>query len=183
MQSYGAQGGAASAAMDGGGMGVARPQVMIALASRGRRWFARFVDALLLTAGFFLLVVSVTAQDPSGGGGLTPAGVGVLLGGFAVLWLLLCPFALARFGCTLGKALLGLRVVRMRNGKRIGFWRAAWRELVYIVLTPLPVIGWLNLLSCLWDKPYQQCWHDKAAGTITVDQRTFSRAVQTPGGL
>lgn len=171
MQSYGAQSGAA-AAVDGGGVEATQPGATIVLASRARRWVARGIDGALFLAGCLLVLAVVLGS--SGDDELTPLVVTFLLGGAAVVWLLLFPVALARFERTVGKAMLGLRVVRMRNGKRIGFWRAVWRELFYLLISLVPLLGELNVLSCLWDKPYRQCWHDKVAGTITVDQSTFT---------
>ena len=45
------------------------------------------------------------------------------------------------------------------------FGAALRRWLVYSVLGVL-VIGVLNVLWCLFDRPWRQCWHDKAARTF-----------------
>ena len=41
------------------------------------------------------------------------------------------PFCWTRFGRTLGYALMGLRVVRLEDGKRISWWRSVGRFLAY----------------------------------------------------
>ncbi|MDJ1133903.1 RDD family protein [Streptomyces iconiensis] len=173
LQSYGAQGGAAAAGFGDGGAGVAPPPsagATIVLASRAQRFVARAVDLMLFFAGVAFIVQLGLPQI--GDEWSTASGTAVV-SGVAVLWVLLFPFALMRFESTIGKALVGLRVVRLRNGKRVGFWRAAWRELFHLAVSFVPVAGFLNQAWCLWDKPYRQCWHDKVSGTITVDRSTF----------
>lgn len=74
----------------------------------------------------------------------------------------------ARWGRTLGKKLCGLRVLSMEEQEPPGYGRALLRWLVYGVLAAL-LIGVVNLLWALFDKPWRQCWHDKAAGTFTAE--------------
>ena len=48
-----------------------------------------------------------------------------------------------------------------------GLGAALRRWLVYGVLG-LAVVGVVNVLWCLVDRPWRQCWHDKAARTFVA---------------
>ncbi len=63
-------------------------------------------------------------------------------------------------GYTPGKALLGLKVLRM-DGKKISFWRALLRFFSYWI-SAIPIF--LGFFWILWDSK-RQGWHDKIAGT------------------
>ena len=65
-------------------------------------------------------------------------------------------------GQTLGKRLMGVRVVRV-DGERLRLWNAIRRELAYV----LSAILFLGFLWILFDNR-RQGWHDKLAGTIVV---------------
>lgn len=67
-------------------------------------------------------------------------------------------------GQTLGKRLLGIRVVGIESGQTIGYQRAATRYLVSIVSGLCILIGYLWML---WD-PEKQTWHDKASSAVVV---------------
>ncbi|HZS07274.1 MAG TPA: RDD family protein [Blastocatellia bacterium] len=67
-------------------------------------------------------------------------------------------------GQTLGKRILGIRVVR-RDGGPLGY-----REVIVRLLVgyPLALLSFgLGFLWALWDQK-QQGWHDKLAGTVVV---------------
>ncbi|MFG1923213.1 RDD family protein [Cryptosporangium sp. NPDC048952] len=70
-------------------------------------------------------------------------------------------------GMTLGKWLLGLRVVSVSGGP-VGFGRALGREAFFVFSVLVPILGLVNTLWSLWDRPHGQCLHDKAAGTHVV---------------
>ncbi|HET8659900.1 MAG TPA: RDD family protein [Micromonosporaceae bacterium] len=75
-----------------------------------------------------------------------------------------------RTGQTVGKRLMSLRVVRL-DAPAAPLTRtvAAKRWLVDSVAVQLvPLLGLLDGLWQLWDQPYRQCLHDKAAGTTVV---------------
>lgn len=42
------------------------------------------------------------------------------------------------------------------------------RWLTYAVFLLLPLIGLLNVVWCAFDKPWRQCWHDKAGRTYVA---------------
>lgn len=79
---------------------------------------------------------------------------------------------LARWGQTIGKRICRVRVVR-RDGRRgVGTATAAVRWLVSGAAPSVPWVGGLfgilDGLWLLWDRPWRQCLHDKAAATIVV---------------
>ncbi|UNZ21271.1 hypothetical protein [Streptomyces sp. 891-h] len=47
----------------------------------------------------------------------------------------------------------------------------------FLFLAVIPLVGLLNLFSCLWDKPYQRCWPDNAVGTLTLARKAFAARV------
>jgi uncharacterized RDD family membrane protein YckC len=85
-----------------------------------------------------------------------------------VLYFLYDWFQHARWGQTIGKRLLNTKVVRIDGGP-ITQGEAAVRSAVYTLIPIVPclgaIFGLLNALWLLWDKPYRQCLHDKAAHT------------------
>ncbi|WFB09251.1 RDD family protein [Streptomyces sp. LX-29] len=108
--------------------------------------------------------VTVYLLDGTTGGYLAIV-VGVLL----VVGLLYEALPTAKWGRTLGKKLCGLRVLDIEQHDTPGFGAALRRWLVYGVLGLL-VIGVLNVLWCLFDRPWRQCWHDKAARTFVASR-------------
>lgn len=81
---------------------------------------------------------------------------------------------LARWGQTVGKRLCRVRVVHKagRPAPGLGLATAALRWLVSGAAPAVPGIGpiiaVLDDLWLLWDRPWRQCLHDKAAATVVV---------------
>ena len=71
-------------------------------------------------------------------------------------------------GQSIGKAVLGLRVVNDRTGKPLGGWYMLLREFIV-----KPAGGAALLLGYLWMfmDPYNRGWHDKILDTYVVDER------------
>ncbi|MFD0519623.1 RDD family protein [Paractinoplanes durhamensis] len=81
---------------------------------------------------------------------------------YAVEWMI-------RSGQTLGKKAMKIRIVPIEPGARLTRGMAAKRYLVeYIAGSFVPFFSYLDGFWQLWDKPYQQALHDKAAGTVVV---------------
>jgi uncharacterized RDD family membrane protein YckC len=151
------------------------------LAHRGKRLLARVIDAVVMGALAAALIVPllllVTSQDPNGQTAWVGVGVGgsllILFGG----WVLYEGLQLARWGRTLGKRWMRLRVVSadppgapLSRGRALG--RAAVYPPGFIIVNLLPLVslvGLVNVLWQFWDTPYHQCLHDKIAGTIVID--------------
>ena len=74
-----------------------------------------------------------------------------------------------RSGQTVGKKVVGIRVVPADPQRRLTRGMAAKRYLVENVAgTLVPLFVYLDGLWQLWDKPYQQTLHDKVAQTVVV---------------
>lgn len=120
------------------------------LAGIGTRFMALFIDGLIL--GFVGGIFGVSV-DFWGGGIL-----GTLIG-VAYQWY----FLTQRDGQTLGKMVLGIRVVKV-DGSPISDADAVLRYIGYIINSPVLMLGWL---WALWDEN-SQGWHDKIARTYVV---------------
>lgn len=74
------------------------------------------------------------------------------------------------WGRTIGKRALGIRIVDPRTGAKPSWGQAAGRSAIFTLAPLVPYIGALfdliNVLWQLWDRPWRQCLHDKAARTI-----------------
>lgn len=93
---------------------------------------------------------------------LSSNAIGVVLG-FFYYWLMH-----ARWGQTLGKKLLGIRVVREADGQAITTGQAAGRSAFYSVLGGIcGCIGLINVAWILWD-PRKQALHCKVARTVVA---------------
>ncbi|WP_078852066.1 RDD family protein [Streptomyces sp. NRRL B-3229] len=73
----------------------------------------------------------------------------------------------AKWGRTLGKKLFGLEVRDIEAHEPPSFGTSLRRWLVYSVPGLLGV-GLVGVLWCLFDRPWHQCWHDKAAHTFVA---------------
>ncbi|MFE2673685.1 RDD family protein [Streptomyces hygroscopicus] len=155
-------------------------------ASLGRRLAARLIDTVVLlglvgavafplwgkasdhidekveTAKQSGETVTVYLLDGTTGGYL-----GIVLGLLLVLGVVLEALPTAKWGLTLGKKLCGVRVLDIEEHDSPSFGAALRRWLVYSVLGVL-VIGVVNVVWCLFDRPWRQCWHDKVARTFVA---------------
>lgn len=127
------------------------------------------------------LIFAVTAGMAFGMGFLSGAGFhwGVgLLSGFglmSIVWLgmLVCQcYLLAIRGQTIGKIVMGLRIVRFEDGGNPGFVKAVLlRTFLWAIITAVPVVGTLigvvGILFIFRDD--QRCLHDHLAGTRVVN--------------
>jgi uncharacterized RDD family membrane protein YckC len=74
-----------------------------------------------------------------------------------------------RTGQTLGKKVLKIRVVPLDPSQRLTRGAAAKRYAVAVIAGSLiPLLNIIDGLWQLWDKPFQQTLHDKAADTVVV---------------
>lgn len=165
---------------------LARAQAAARPAGLGKRLTARILDTVLLGAvvgaiGFPLVTramehidAKIEAARLSGETvtvwllDSTTAGLfGAVLGAFLVLGFVLEALPTAKWGRTLGKKLCGLEVRDIESHGPPTLGAALRRWLVYGVLGLL-VIGVVNVLWCLFDRPWRQCWHDKAARTFVA---------------
>ncbi|MFI6469469.1 RDD family protein [Streptomyces sp. NPDC050516] len=167
-------------------LAAAQAQASARPAGLGRRLIARLVDTVLLggaVAGLAVPLVSgvvdhiqdkIDAAKLSGRtvtvyllDGTTAGFLGIVLGAFLVLGLLYEALPTAKWGRTLGKKLCGVQVRGIESYEPPTFGQAVRRWLVYGVLGLLAV-GVVNVAWCLFDRPWRQCWHDKAARTFVA---------------
>ncbi|MCX4550830.1 RDD family protein [Streptomyces sp. NBC_01500] len=165
---------------------AARAQAAARPAGLGKRFAARLIDAVVLGAvvGVIAVPLLTKAADHINGkideaklsgttvtvwliDGTTAGCLGAVIGAFLVLGLLYEAVPTARWGRTLGKKLCGVQVRGMESYEAPGFRPALIRWLLYGVLGVL-VVGVVDVLWCLFDRPWRQCLHDKAAGTFVA---------------
>ncbi|MFH9229123.1 RDD family protein [Streptomyces lydicus] len=72
-----------------------------------------------------------------------------------------------KWGRTLGKKLCGVRVLDIESHDSPTLGAALKRWFAYSVLGVLAV-GVVNVVWCLFDQPWRQCWHDKVARTFVA---------------
>jgi uncharacterized RDD family membrane protein YckC len=140
-------------------------------ASIGRRFGAYVIDQLPMLLASVLVMVGVLASVSAGSLGSASA----LL---VVLWLAALAYGIfvwgwtATRGLTPGKRALRLRVVSATDGRPIGWGRAFLRQLVLGLITAGTAgIGAVVLAAVASKDPRRQGWHDKAAGSIVLDER------------
>ena len=154
-------------------------------ASRGARFLAILIDGLLPTAIIIGILAAVAipayqsykqARVP----GIEPPPLGsanhmtmtwAWLAGFALLAFFIYSAVLVyRYGQTVGKRMMGIRVVRT-DGSRVGFGRFIFlRWLPLFVVGFVPVIGFVSGLldPLLIFRDTRQCLHDNIADTKVV---------------
>ncbi|GAA3821150.1 RDD family protein [Streptomyces chiangmaiensis] len=165
---------------------AARAQAAARPADLGKRLAARLLDTLVLAAVTGVAAVplgteaidhinnKIGAAKLSGQtvtvwllDGTTSVHLAVVLAvllGFGVLYEVL---PTVKWGRTLGKKLCGIEVRDIEAHEPPAFGPALRRWLVYSV-PGLLVFGVVGVLWCVFDRPWHQCWHDKAAHTFVA---------------
>ncbi|SCG53121.1 RDD family protein [Micromonospora inositola] len=96
------------------------------------------------------------------------AEAGLLLVLFVFYWLYHVEYA-HRTGQTLGKKAMNIRIVPVDPTRTLTRGMAGKRYLIEFVAGSLvPFLNYVDGFWQLWDKPWQQCLHDKFAGTVVV---------------
>ncbi|WP_031102979.1 RDD family protein [Streptomyces sp. NRRL S-146] len=99
--------------------------------------------------------------------GTTSIYLGIILAVLLLAGVLCEVLPTAKWGRTLGKKLMGLEVRDIEAHDSPEFGAALRRWLVYSV-PGLLVVGIVGVAWCLFDRPWRQCWHDKAAHTFVA---------------
>ncbi|MFD4597830.1 RDD family protein [Streptomyces sp. NPDC058464] len=165
---------------------AARRQAAARPAGLGKRFAARLVDSLVVGAVTAAAAVpfgtkaaahvqdKIDAAKLSGRtetvwllDGTTGLYLGIVLAVLLVVGVLYEVLPTARWGRTLGKKLFGLEVRDIEGHEPPTFGAALRRWLVYTV-PGLLGIGIVGVAWCLFDRPWHQCWHDKAAHTFVA---------------
>ncbi|GAA1231786.1 RDD family protein [Streptomyces sp. NBC_01474] len=167
-------------------LAAAQAQASARPAGLGKRLAARLIDSVVLGAVTAVAAVplgtkaidhidgKIDAAKASGReatvwllDGTTGAYLGIVLAVLLVAGILYEALPTAKWGRTLGKKVCGLQVRDIEEHEAPTFGAALRRWLVYSV-TGLLAIGVLGVLWCLFDRPWRQCWHDKAARTFVA---------------
>ena len=129
------------------------------LASVGQRALAR-------------IIASASGGSDAGFGlAMIVTGVGILF--IAIAGLVYETLMLARFGATLGKMAMKIKVVSLETGEAPRLVNAALRFALPGLIGIIPIVGGLAALAC-WLSPLfdstgrQQGWHDKVAKTVVI---------------
>ncbi|MFI9273619.1 RDD family protein [Kitasatospora sp. NPDC052896] len=141
----------------------APPAGMPPLGSWPNRILARVIDYVIIQVIAFVVVLPFTGFRNSDG---YTDGVWVFYG----LYLVYEGLMLSRDGQTLGKKAMKVRVAMLADGSSPGN-TAGWTRAAVYTLPAVICCGlwWLvNGLFGVFDKPYRQCVHDKAARTVVV---------------
>ncbi|MFF7752502.1 RDD family protein [Streptomyces sp. NPDC007971] len=165
---------------------AARRQAAARPAGLGKRLAARLIDNLVVGAVTAAAAVPFGAQVAdhiqrkidearlSGRtvtvwllDGTTGTALGIVLAVLLVFGVLYEVLPTAKWGRTLGKKLCGLEVRDIEGHEPPAFGAALRRWLVYSI-PGLLGIGIVGVLWCLFDRPWRQCWHDKAAHTFVA---------------
>ncbi|WP_328501894.1 RDD family protein [Streptomyces sp. NBC_00457] len=171
------------AGMPGAPGGPGYPQV----ASMGRRFGARLLDALIIGVLYGILTFAGIAGSVGAAQDCDPnavdynscindassdivASLGAVFGVLAIASLLYEWLMVGLMGATLGKLAVGIRVLKADTGQKPGLGSSFIRWIIPLVGSFACGIGQLVVyLSPFWDKSgRQQGWHDKAAGTMVV---------------
>lgn len=152
---------------------VVHPQGDFAKCSRLARLGATLLDSAVIAVPAVVLAVMIAAMAPGGEAAASTFvtvvallfGLGVI--GFVVFQLIL----LHRYGQTLGKRIVGIRIVRS-DGSRAGLRRIfLLRGFVPGLIGAIPLIGpffsLANVLAIFGSE--KRCVHDLIADTIVVD--------------
>ncbi|MGA5524530.1 RDD family protein [Streptomyces pseudogriseolus] len=165
---------------------AARRQAAARPAALGRRLAARLLDTVVLGAVTAAAAVplgmkaldhvdaKIEAAKLSGRtvtvwliDGTTSVHLGIVLAVLLLGGVLLEVLPTVKWGRTLGKKVMGIEVRDIEAHEAPEFGAALRRWLVYSV-PGLLVVGVVGVLWCLFDKPWHQCWHDKAAHTFVA---------------
>ncbi|MFD6827037.1 RDD family protein, partial [Streptomyces sp. NPDC060085] len=165
---------------------AARRQSAARPAGIGRRLAARLLDTVVLAAvtGVAAVPLGTRAMDHidekidaaklSGEkvtvwllDGTTSVCFGGILAVLLVFGVLYDALPTAKWGRTLGKKLCGVEVRDIEAHEPPTFGRALGRWLVFSI-PGLLLVGVVGVLWGLFDRPWRQCWHDKAAHTFVA---------------
>ncbi|NDZ98652.1 RDD family protein, partial [Streptomyces sp. SID10116] len=163
-----------------------RAQTAARPAGLGRRLAARLIDTVVLAAvtGAAALPLGTKAADHidskidaaklSGEkttvwllDGTTAGYFGLILAVLLLFGVVYEALPTAKWGRTLGKKVCGIEVRDIEEHEAPTFGAALKRWLVYSIPGVL-VIGVVGVVWCVFDRPWRQCWHDKAANTFVA---------------
>jgi uncharacterized RDD family membrane protein YckC len=160
-------------------------------ANFGQRLVALLIDGVIVNIplwiigsllGASLFSFSFTVNETTGE--VTSGGEGAAVGILLLYWLLSIALPLAYYtyfeggptGQTIGKKAMSIRVVRMQDGRPIGWGTAVGRHFARILSAIACFLGYFWML---WD-PEKQTWHDKLTNTVVVPVAAYPILSQGP---
>jgi uncharacterized RDD family membrane protein YckC len=162
---------------DGEGSGRRRPPAYAVaaaesgqLASIGQRIGARLLDGLIIGLPLFVLILATTDFSDDQDAISTPLWVQLVATAVSALYEVVL---IRTRGQTIGKRVLGIKVVRSTDGA-LPDWTASIVRYILPVLAallPVPIVNVLLSLAIYLVAivhPLRQGWHDRAAGTVVV---------------
>lgn len=153
------------------GLGTAK------VATLGERFLARLVDSAIYVVFWIILSVLMggIAAGSSGSSESASAGLGGILAiaFFGFVATVLYEFVMiALKGQTLGKMVLGVKVVDQRNGQNPGWGPSFMRILIPQLANFVCGLGLLVYLSPMFDKSGRmQGWHDNVANDLVISTK------------
>lgn len=136
------------------------------LAGWGSRVGASLLDYLVaaipVAIGWVVGLVLANSLEEMGQAGTLAVTIGYL--GFFAIHIWNRVVQQGRTGQSLGKRIVGLKVVSPDTGQLIGIGRTFGREVCAVIFN---YVCFLNLLWPLWDERHQT-WHDKVASDIVI---------------
>jgi uncharacterized RDD family membrane protein YckC len=142
-----------------------------AYAGRWARLGAAIIDGIVSGVISWLIVLPIVGGSAMFDSGTKHLGDRLTANAIqAVIAVIYFGFQHGKWGQTIGKRALGIRVVRTADGGAIGYGRAFGRVLFTYVLTGITcgIGGLIDVLWILWDDR-RQAVHDKVAGTVVVN--------------
>ncbi|MGQ4538166.1 RDD family protein [Dermabacteraceae bacterium P7074] len=162
----------------------------VKLASITQRFLARAIDLAIFLAVDSLIIFMLTGLLASESGDDAADFIFAFLGMMVIFNLYLMPvmflfgylyesIMVSLWGATVGKLLIGVRVVNPRNAELPGPGPGFIRFLIPAACSLIPFIGLLGTLICLISPTFdssgrRQGWHDKVANTLVVEASSSS---------
>jgi uncharacterized RDD family membrane protein YckC len=151
------------------------------LASIGQRIGARLLDGLIIGLPLTVLVFAASDISEDRETISTPLWVQLVAAAVSALYEVVL---IRRWGQTIGKRVLGIKVVRSTDGALPDWTASVVRYVLPVVpvLIPVPGVFLLSLVIYLVAivHPLRQGWHDRAAGTVVVKADVPARPSPPP---
>jgi uncharacterized RDD family membrane protein YckC len=145
------------------------------LATRGARFGAAVIDGLLIAFVIFP-VMFATGYLQEAMSGIQPLATQMMYGSLGfVLYVVFHGYLLQKSGQTIGKRLVGTRIVSVDDNRVVPLWKIlTMRQLPITVLSQVPMVGQVvALVDCLFIfRADKRCAHDLIAGTKVVKAST-----------
>jgi uncharacterized RDD family membrane protein YckC len=153
-----------------------------------RRFAATFIDGLVLSAVFLLLLTItggfgkimtiITELNEEGGDSaeavvaIVTTFISIFIATIVIQWLYSAYFESSEKQATLGKQAMSLIVTDV-NGGRISFGKASMRHFARIIPTMIPFLGYIYFFADYLCQPFtekKQTLHDLMSGTLVLKQ-------------